>query len=96
MTNQTRSPVHDAATKAETLAYNLASASSLASVLSEVLKKEIGGTIGDIESLPFIEAARQFMRERPADDVCFVHVTLVPYIAAAHEVKTKPTQHSVK
>ena len=62
----------------------------------DVAVVEIGGTVGDIESLPFIEAARQFMRERPADDVCFVHVTLVPYIAAAHEVKTKPTQHSVK
>ena len=63
---------------------------------ADIVISEIGGTIGDIESLPFIEAARQFMRERPADDVCFVHVTLVPYIAAAHEVKTKPTQHSVK
>lgn len=57
---------------------------------------EIGGTIGDIEIQPFIEAIRQFKKERPSGDVLFVHVTLVPYIAAAHEVKTKPTQHSVK
>jgi CTP synthase len=63
---------------------------------ADIVISEIGGTIGDIESLPFIEAARQFKKERPANDVCFVHVTLVPYIAAAHEVKTKPTQHSVK
>ncbi|WP_124061067.1 CTP synthase [Gordonibacter sp. Marseille-P4307] len=57
---------------------------------------EIGGTIGDIESQPFIEAARQFKKELPSGDAVFVHVTLVPYIAAAHELKTKPTQHSVK
>ena len=57
---------------------------------------EIGGTIGDIESQPFIEAARQFRIERGVENVAFVHVTLVPYIAEAHEVKTKPTQHSVK
>lgn len=57
---------------------------------------EIGGTIGDIESQPFIEAARQFRIEKGPENVAFVHVTLVPYIAAAHEVKTKPTQHSVK
>lgn len=63
---------------------------------ADIVISEIGGTIGDIESLPFIEAARQFNKERPNEDVCFVHVTLVPYIAAAHEVKTKPTQHSVK
>ncbi len=63
---------------------------------ADIVISEIGGTIGDIESLPFIEAARQFKKERPSADVCFVHVTLVPYIAAAHEVKTKPTQHSVK
>ncbi len=63
---------------------------------AHIVITEIGGTIGDIESLPFIEAARQFKKEKPADDVLFVHVTLVPYIAAAHEVKTKPTQHSVK
>ncbi|MCI8469620.1 MAG: CTP synthase [Eggerthellaceae bacterium] len=63
---------------------------------ADIVISEIGGTIGDIESLPFIEAARQFKTERPAGDVLFVHVSLVPYIAAAHEVKTKPTQHSVK
>ena len=63
---------------------------------ADIVISEIGGTIGDIESLPFIEAARQFRKENPAGNVLFVHVTLVPYIAAAHEVKTKPTQHSVK
>lgn len=57
---------------------------------------EIGGTIGDIEGQPFIEAVRQLRHELGADNVVFVHVSLVPYIAAAHEVKTKPTQHSVK
>ena len=57
---------------------------------------EIGGTVGDIESQPFIEAARQFKNEQFPGDVVFVHCTLVPYIAAAHEIKTKPTQHSVK
>ena len=63
---------------------------------ADIVISEIGGTLGDIESQPFIEAARQFKKERPYGDVLFVHVTLVPYIAAAHEVKTKPTQHSVK
>ncbi len=63
---------------------------------ADIVITEIGGTIGDIEGLPFIEAARQFKNERALGDVLFVHVTLVPYIAAAHEVKTKPTQHSVK
>ncbi len=63
---------------------------------ADIVISEIGGTIGDIESQPFIEAARQFKKEKPAGDVLFIHVTLVPYIAAAHEVKTKPTQHSVK
>jgi len=63
---------------------------------ADIVITEIGGTVGDIESLPFIEAARQFKRNKPAGEVIFVHVTLVPYIAAAHEVKTKPTQHSVK
>ena len=63
---------------------------------ADIVISEIGGTIGDIESLPFIEAARQFKKEHGAGEVIFVHVTLVPYIAAAHEVKTKPTQHSVK
>lgn len=63
---------------------------------ADIVISEIGGTIGDIESLPFIEAARQFRKEKKPGEVLFVHVTLVPYIAAAHEVKTKPTQHSVK
>ena len=57
---------------------------------------EIGGTVGDIESLPFIEAIRQMRQELGRDNTLFVHVTLVPFIAAAQESKTKPTQHSVK
>ncbi|MDE2041532.1 MAG: CTP synthase [Alphaproteobacteria bacterium] len=57
---------------------------------------EIGGTVGDIESLPFIEAIRQLRNDLGRDQSVFVHVTLVPYIAAAGELKTKPTQHSVK
>ena len=57
---------------------------------------EIGGTVGDIESLPFLEAIRQMRQEMGRDHTCFVHVTLIPWIAAAQELKTKPTQHSVK
>ena len=57
---------------------------------------EIGGTVGDNESLPFLEAIRQIRTERGADKAMFMHLTLVPYIAAAGELKTKPTQHSVK
>jgi len=57
---------------------------------------EIGGTVGDIESLPFLEALRQFRLEVGPPNCCFVHVTLVPYIEAAGELKTKPTQHSVR
>jgi len=57
---------------------------------------EIGGTVGDIESLPFIEAIRQFGNEMGRDRALFLHVTLLPYIPAAGELKTKPTQHSVK
>ncbi|MFY8123588.1 MAG: CTP synthase, partial [Silanimonas sp.] len=57
---------------------------------------EIGGTVGDIESLPFLEAIRQIRTERGPDKAIFMHLTLVPYIAAAGELKTKPTQHSVK
>jgi CTP synthase len=57
---------------------------------------EIGGTVGDIESLPFLEALRQFRLDVGPPNCCFVHVTLVPYIAAAGELKTKPTQHSVR
>ncbi|MCH4220891.1 MAG: CTP synthase [Eggerthellaceae bacterium] len=63
---------------------------------ADIVISEIGGTIGDIEGQPFIEAARQFKKEQGAHNVVFVHCTLVPYISAAHEVKTKPTQHSVK
>ena len=57
---------------------------------------EIGGTVGDIESLPFLEAIRQFGNEAGAERALFIHVTLLPYIPAAGELKTKPTQHSVK
>ena len=63
---------------------------------AHIVISEIGGTIGDIEGQPFIEAVRQLRHELGRDNVVFVHVSLVPYIAAAHEVKTKPTQHSVK
>jgi CTP synthase len=62
----------------------------------DVVIVEIGGTVGDIESLPFIEAIRQIRHEVGRDNALFVHVTLVPWIAAAQELKTKPTQHSVK
>ena len=62
----------------------------------DVLIVEIGGTVGDIESLPFMEAIRQMGNEEGSDNAIFVHVTLVPYIAAAGELKTKPTQHSVR
>ncbi len=62
----------------------------------DVVLVEIGGTVGDIESLPFIEAIRQMRQELGRENTCFVHVTLVPWIAAASELKTKPTQHSVK
>jgi CTP synthase len=57
---------------------------------------EIGGTVGDIEGLPFFEAIRQFAQDRPRGQCIFVHLTLVPYITASGELKTKPTQHSVK
>jgi CTP synthase len=62
----------------------------------DVVITEIGGTVGDIESLPFLEAMRQFMFEHGKENAISVHVTLVPYIKAAGEIKTKPTQHSVK
>ena len=62
----------------------------------DVVIVEIGGTVGDIESLPFLEAIRQLRHEVGRDNTVFVHVTLVPWIAAAQELKTKPTQHSVK
>src|SRR5208282_4946783 len=57
---------------------------------------EIGGTVGDIESLPFLEAIRQLKGDLGKDNVCYIHLTLVPFIKTAGEVKTKPTQHSVK
>jgi CTP synthase len=62
----------------------------------DVALVEIGGTVGDIESLPFLEAIRQIRTERGAENAMFMHLTLVPFIAAAGELKTKPTQHSVK
>ncbi len=62
----------------------------------DVVIVEIGGTVGDIESLPFLEAIRQMRHELGRENTMFVHVTLVPWIAAAQELKTKPTQHSVK
>src|SRR6266852_3230031 len=62
----------------------------------DVVIVEIGGTVGDIESLPFLEAIRQMRQELGRENTLFVHVTLVPFIAAAQELKTKPTQHSVK
>jgi CTP synthase len=63
---------------------------------ADVTIVEIGGTVGDIESLPFLEAIRQMRQELGRDNTIFVHLTLVPWIAAAQELKTKPTQHSVK
>jgi len=62
----------------------------------DIVIVEIGGTIGDIESLPFLEAIRQFKADVGKDNVLYIHLTLVPYISTAGEVKTKPTQHSVK
>ena len=63
---------------------------------ADVVITELGGTIGDIEGQPFVEAMRQFRKEKGLGETVVIHVSLVPYIAAAHEVKTKPTQHSVK
>jgi CTP synthase len=63
---------------------------------NDVVIVEIGGTVGDIESLPFLEAIRQFRHEIGRDNALFIHLTLVPFISAAGEVKTKPTQHSVR
>ncbi len=63
---------------------------------ADVVIVEIGGTVGDIESLPFLEAIRQFKNDVGRDDVMYIHLTLMPYIGAAAELKTKPTQHSVK
>ena len=62
---------------------------------TDVIITEIGGTVGDIESQPFLEAAREVRQDLGSENCIFVHVSLVPYIAAAHELKTKPTQHSV-
>ncbi len=62
----------------------------------DIVITELGGTVGDIESLPFIEAVRQLQWELPEEDCMVVHLTLVPYLKAAKELKTKPTQHSVK
>ena len=62
---------------------------------ADIVLCEIGGTVGDIEGLPFFEAIRQFALEHEPQQCCFIHVTLVPWIPSAHELKTKPTQHSV-
>lgn len=63
---------------------------------TDVVITEIGGTVGDIESLPFLEAIRQVVTEVGKDNAIFIHVTLVPFIAGSNELKSKPTQHSVK
>jgi CTP synthase len=63
---------------------------------SDLIITEIGGTVGDIESLPFLEALRQMKDEIPPENVAFIHLTLVPYLKTSKELKTKPTQHSVK
>ncbi|HEX2432898.1 MAG TPA: CTP synthase, partial [Gaiellaceae bacterium] len=62
---------------------------------TDVVISEVGGTVGDIESLPFLEAIRQFRREAGPENVVYVHVTYVPFVDSAGELKTKPTQHSV-
>lgn len=62
----------------------------------DIIITEIGGTVGDMESMPFIEAERQLQWELPEEDCCAIHLTLVPYLSAAKELKTKPTQHSVR
>lgn len=63
---------------------------------ADIVITEIGGTVGDIESQPFVEAIRQMRNQVGAENVCYIHTTLIPYLAAAGELKTKPTQHSVK
>ena len=63
---------------------------------NDVVITEIGGTVGDIESLPFLEAIRQFRHDVGPRNAMYLHLTLVPYIAASGELKTKPTQHSVR
>ena len=63
---------------------------------ADIIITEIGGTVGDIESLPFLEAIREFKNDVNRNDVAYIHVTLLPYIKTSGEIKTKPTQHSVK
>merc|ERR1712178_473267 len=63
---------------------------------ADIIITEIGGTVGDIESLPFLEAIREFRKDVGRNNVLYMHVTLIPWIPAAREMKTKPTQHSVK
>lgn len=63
---------------------------------ADVVITEVGGTVGDIESLPFLEAIRQFRKDVGKENVLYIHVTLIPYLAGSSELKTKPTQHSVK
>ena len=63
---------------------------------ADIIITEIGGTVGDIESLPFIESLRQMRNKYGRENVCFIHTTLVPYLKASNELKSKPTQHSVK
>jgi len=63
---------------------------------ADIIITEIGGTVGDIESLPFLEAIREFKNDVNRNDVAYIHVTLLPYIITSGEIKTKPTQHSVK
>ena len=62
----------------------------------DIIITEIGGTVGDIESLPYIEAVRQLKWEMGKENLIVIHLTLIPYLSAAKELKTKPTQHSVK
>jgi len=62
----------------------------------DIIITELGGTVGDIESLPYLEALRQLKRDLPKNDVLTIHLTLIPYLKTSHELKTKPTQHSVK
>ncbi len=66
------------------------------SASDDIMIVEIGGTVGDIESLPFLEAARQMRLKLPIEDTCFIHMTLLPMVSSAGEQKTKPTQHSLK
>ncbi len=63
---------------------------------TEIAIIEVGGTVGDIESQPFLESIRQFQHEKGRDNVILIHVTLIPYLRASQEMKTKPTQASVK